>query len=263
MIIAHINKTDKSIKLISVPRDTFFNGRKLNSAYWHYGADELKRELGIITGLYIDHYIIIDMYAFIEVIDLMGGVDVHLSKNLKDPTYKTFDNGEWGTLDYKKGEHHLSGVQVLRLARSRHTSSDFARARRQHAILAGIKDRIRLLNAGDSRRITQMAKVILNKTKTDISLRNAVSYIFKFRSFKLKTTGVLSTANVFKNETQISDKEDSSPWKINKKEEKCYRQLPTKKVIEIKCAPKFKGQYILVPKKDWNTVRWYVHQLIR
>lgn len=266
MIIANINKTSKKIKLISVPRDTFFNGRKLNSAYFHYGADELRRELGIITGLYIDHYMIIDMYAFIEVIDLMGGVDVYLANDLVDPTYKTFDNGEWGTLDYKKGELHLSGVQVLRLARSRHTSSDFARAERQHEIIKGIKNRIKSLNIGDSKKITEMAKVVLNKTKSNISLKTAVSYIFQFRNFKLETSGVLSTANVLTHEIQITEEKTDSPWIINKDEktEKCYQQLPnTKRVIEIKCAPKFEGQYILVPRKDWNTVRWYVHQLIK
>jgi len=257
LIIAHINIARQRVALISVPRDIFINGRKINSAYNYYGISELKRELGLITGLYINHYVIIDMYAFIDVIDLIGGINVYLPAPLIDPTYKTFDNGEWGTLYYEKGEHHLSGVQALRLARSRNTSSDFARAERQHLILSAIKNKVNSLNVGDANKVRKIIGVVLSKTETDLSLKTAISYILRFKNYPIKTGGVLNTFNVLKSETTTAEPPDEE------KQEKCYRQLPyANQVVEIQCAPRIEGMYILLPREDWNAVRWYVRRLL-
>lgn len=257
MIIANINTNKGVVGLISIPRDIFFNGRKINSAGYYYGIEELKRQLGIVAGLHIDHYMIIDMYAFIEVIDLMGGIDIYMYEPLVDPTYKTFDNGEWGTLDYQRGEYHLSGVQALRLARSRATSSDFARAERQQDIIVSIKNKANSLGAGDAGRIAYMISAILKRTQTDMSYKTMMSYALRFKNYSAQTKGSLSTFNVLKSETQIAE------LKEDEEEEKCYKKLPNaNRVIEIKCAPRFEGQYILVPREDWNTVRWYVRKIL-
>lgn len=254
MIIAHIDMNKGAVKLLSIPRDIYFNGRKINSAYTFYGIAELKRELGIITGLHIDHYVIIDMYAFIDVIDLIGGIDMYLYEQLTDPSYKTFDQGEWGTLNYERGWHHLSGVQALRLARSRATSSDFARAGRQQELLKAIQKKLNSLNAGDAVTITKMATTIISKTQMDISLKTAMSYFFRFKNYAIIPVGVLSTINVLDYEHQKIDTENEE------EEEKCFRQIGGN-VVEIQCVGKVEGMYILKPKKDWNAVRWYVRQL--
>ena len=102
---------------------------------------ELKKVLSDMTGYKLDKYILIDMYAFIDVIDLIGGIDVHLDKAVIDPTYRTVDDGVVGTLHYEPGDYHLGGVEALRLARSRHTSSDFARAERQQLIIESIQNK--------------------------------------------------------------------------------------------------------------------------
>lgn len=254
MIIAHININKGVIKLLSIPRDIYFNGRKINSAYIFYGANELKRELGIITGLNIDYYAIIDMYAFIDVVDLIGGIDVYLYEPLTDPSYKTFDQGEWGTLKYERGWHHLSGVQALRLARSRATSSDFARSDRQQELLKAIQKKLNSLNVINAGTITKMATTIISKTQTDITLKTAISYFFRFKNYAVDPVGGLNTGNILDYEHQKIDEE-------NAEDEKCYRQIGSQ-VVGIQCAGKVEGQYILKPKKDWNTVRWYVRQLL-
>src|SRR5690606_4592319 len=138
-----VRLADGKISVVSVPRDLHWNGRKINSVYAFYGMEELVRVLSDLSGYQIDHYALIDMYAFIEVVDLIGCLDVTLEKTLIDPTYKTLDNGVWGTLYYPVGTHHLCGKQALRVARSRHTSSDFSRAERQHLILESLKNKAR------------------------------------------------------------------------------------------------------------------------
>ncbi|MBN1258951.1 LCP family protein [Candidatus Peregrinibacteria bacterium] len=261
LMLLQVDMGRKKMTLLSVPRDIYFNSQKINSVYSRWGMEELLRELGIITGLKIDKFMVIDMYAFIEVIDLMGGVDVYLSEPLVDPTYKTFDEGKWGTLYYGRGEHHLSGVQVLRIARSRHTSSDFGRAERQQAILLGIRNKIKGMGLGDAGSIAKMISATLSKTESDISLKEAISWLARFKDYGVRTGAVLSTANVLTHKI-LSAEDEGGAETQNPEEKKCYRKLPgVDRVIEIRCAPVAEGQYVLMPKQDWNTVRYYIKKV--
>ena len=250
-ILAQINIPKKQITLLSIPRDIFFNGRKINSAYFFYGIDELKRELGIITGYHIDYFMIIDMYAFIEVVDILGGIALTLDTPLIDPTYKTFNHGKWGTLYYSKGEYHLNGTEALRIARSRYTTSDFSRAQRQQKILLALKNKAKNFKVGDVGKITKIIQVLLKKVETDLSLKEALSYFLRFRGYQLRNGFVLSTADVLSSKHQ--DQNGSK---------KCYQQLlKSNEVVEISCPLPINGQYILFPRRDWNTVRWYVREI--
>ena len=255
MILAQVNIVKKHVTLLSIPRDIFFNGRKINSAYYYYGIDELKRELAIISGYHVDHYILIDMQAFADMIDYLHGINVYLEEPLIDPGYKTFDYGEWGTLYFSRGIHHLSGIQTLRVARSRSTSSDFARAKRQHAILMGIKNKLKTLSIRDVGKISKIIRIALKKTETDMNLKEILSYYLRFKDYTVRKGYVLSTANVLKYKSQTLPDPDEEL-------EKCYKQIPgSKRIIQIQCAPVFEGQYILLPRKDWNAVRWYVKNI--
>lgn len=251
MIFANINPETQKITLVSVPRDLYYNGRKINSIYHYYGMEELKRTLSIVTGYQIDQYILIDMYAFIEVIDMIGGVDVHLDQPVVDPTYKTFDGGKWGTLYYRAGDHHLSGKQALRLARSRHTSSDFARSERQHLILAAVKEKARNFGLGDAGSLKTLAERVLDKTETDIGVADAISYFFRYQNYEIDGGHVMSSGNVLA--SRYSNEVDG----------KVPQECTTNDEGEEECKAKDKGAYILVPRNgSWNTTRWFFHQII-
>jgi anionic cell wall polymer biosynthesis LytR-Cps2A-Psr (LCP) family protein len=208
------------------------------------------------------------MYAFIEVIDIVGGVDVHLDQPVIDPTYKTFDGGKWGTLYYRAGDYHLTGKQALRLARTRHTSSDFARAERQQMILQSLQQKARNFGFGNAAALTNIAERILAKVETDINLADAISYYFRYQHFDISRGHVLSTANVL---------ESKFTGDLKKLELNCDSQSAQAKTAAAKagvanegpdaakdpCAEIDKGAYILEPKDgNWNSVRWYFHQII-
>lgn len=255
MILAQVDTSQRTITFLSIPRDIFYNGRKINSAYYFYGVDELKRELEAITGVHIDHFAFVDMYAFIEVVDLVGGIDLTLQESVVDPTYKTFDFGKWGTLYFEKGEHHLSGVQALRLARSRHSSSDFERAKRQQEILQALKQKVRSLNASDTATVTRITKAVFERIETDMPLKEALGYFIRFKDYKLKTGFVLSTENVLKSKFIEEPTEEE-------KKEKCYVQRSgSNQVREIACPPRAIGQYILIPREDWKAVQKFVSKI--
>jgi len=196
MIFTHVDEISRKIKMISIPRDLFYNGRKINSFGFFYGMEELKKALSDMTGYKLDKYILIDMYAFIDVIDLIGGIDITLKNAVIDPTYRTVDNGVVGTLHYLPGDYHLGGKEALRLARTRHTSSDFARAERQQLILKALQNKAKNFGFGDADTFYKIARTVLSKTDTDIKLEEAIAYYFKYQSFEISSNNVMSSGNV-------------------------------------------------------------------
>ena len=254
MIFANINPEKRKITLVSLPRDLYYNNRKINAIYALYGMEELKRTISFVSGYQIDKYILIDMYAFIDVIDMIGGVDVHLDQPVIDPTYKTFDGGKWGTLYYREGDHHLSGKQALRLARSRHTSSDFARSERQHMILKAVQQKAKTFGLGDAAGLKTLAEQVLGKTETDINLADAISYYFRYQKFEISGGHVISSGNVL-----IS----RYTGDVKKQQMNCPAPQDAPEEEKQKCNNIDKGAYILEPRSgNWNAVRWYFHQII-
>ena len=60
IILVVVNSSKQTITLISIPRDLYVNGRKINSIYAAYGIEKIKQDLTRISGLQIDKYIIFD-----------------------------------------------------------------------------------------------------------------------------------------------------------------------------------------------------------
>lgn len=196
MIFTNVDEETREITLISIPRDLYFNGRKINSVYAEYGIEEQVSWVEEIVGQQIDNFILIDMYVFRDIIDLMGGVDIILEEDLIDPTYKTCDVGVCSTLYYEAGLHHLDGTAALRIARSRHSTSDYSRAARQQLILEGIKDKAMNLGIGDAAALMSILNTLIDSTETDISVDSALRYYFRYQNFELNNGNVISTANV-------------------------------------------------------------------
>ncbi len=262
MIFANVNPEKRKITLVSIPRDLYYNNRKINSYYALYGMEELKRILSKITGYRIDKYVLIDMYAFIDVVDLIGGIDVHLDSPVIDPTYKTFDNGEWSTLYYRAGDYHLNGKQALRLARTRHTSSDFARAERQQMILKSLQKKAREFGFGDAARLTEIAKTVLAKTETDFNLADALASYFRYQGFEVESGNVLSSGNVLESKNTGEDKGRACLQKLGKQTAGDAANEEELKKKRAACE-EIKGEYILLPRNgNWNTIKWYFHQLV-
>jgi len=259
-IFANIDYKTGKITLISIPRDLYLNGKKINSIYARYGIAEYVKTIEKLTGYKINKHILIDMYAFMDVIDLIGGVDVYLEKPVIDPTYKTCDGGECSTLYYRAGDHHLSGKQALRLARSRHTSSDFDRASRQQLIIKAVQQKSKSLSIADAGKISEIASKILSKTETNIAAHEAMNYYFRLKNFKIYSGNVISSGNVL---------DSTSEGELNPKP--CPKPDPatpsndTQSTAETKPKPcvQEKGAYILVPKNNnWNLIKWFVRDAI-
>jgi len=196
LIFTNINSETRKITTLSVPRDLYYKGRKINSVYASYGIEEQVRWVEDVVGYKIHNYILIDMYVFRDIIDLIGGLDVTLEEDLIDPTYKTCDDSGCSTLYYEAGTYHVNGTEALRIARSRHSTSDYSRAARQQIILQALKEKAMGLGIGDAKTLLSLISTILDSTETDIDMDDAIRYYFRYQNFELDRGSVLSTANV-------------------------------------------------------------------
>jgi LCP family protein required for cell wall assembly len=104
------------------------------------GQPALAYEIGYLLGIPIDYYASINLCGFPQLIDEVGGVDVCNSKQIDDPSYHWAD-GHLG-FELAPGRYHMDGETALAFGRSRHGSSDFARAKRQQQLLSAMRGAI-------------------------------------------------------------------------------------------------------------------------
>ena len=91
-----------------------------------------------MTGLQIDYYVLVDMKAFVELVEAVGGVDVYVKEPLQSEVSPPEEGEPWATVDVQPGMNHLSGTEALAYARARKGSSDYARMARQRCLLRAV-----------------------------------------------------------------------------------------------------------------------------
>jgi len=135
---------------LSIPRDTLVQipghgTNKINAAYAFGGPALTIKTVDQLTGLKINHVIIINFANFPKFIDSIGGVNVKTGRICSNISGGTANGGF--TLNLQPGTHHLTGIQALTLARTRENScnaasNDLTRAGYQQQILNAIKGQL-------------------------------------------------------------------------------------------------------------------------
>lgn len=167
ILLLSFHLTNHTLSMISVPRDIWSDTLKdkVNSAY-HYG--EIKKKGGglilskaIISdmvGLPIQYGIMFDFTKFTHIIDLVGGVTIHVPEAFTDTQYpidgreNDLCNGDptfacrYEALHFDVGVQTMDGVRALKYVRSRHAAgpqgNDFARNRRQQQVILALKQKL-------------------------------------------------------------------------------------------------------------------------
>lgn len=124
IMVISLNPETKNIAILSVPRDTRVNvngNRKINSVYSYAGARGWKKEETLIdtvsnvTGLPIHYYAVINLRAFREVVDELGGVEFNVTR-----PYNYDDDLQDLHIHLQPGLQTLNGEQAEGLIRYRH-----------------------------------------------------------------------------------------------------------------------------------------------
>ncbi len=145
-IICNINLETGEIKLVSLFRDTYLNiskdgsYNKFNQAYFVGGPEQAMTALNRNLDLNITDYVTFNWKAVADAINILGGVDVELSKaefyyinSFITETAKTTGVGS-NHLSHA-GMNHLDGVQAVAYGRLRLMDTDFARTERQRKVI--------------------------------------------------------------------------------------------------------------------------------
>jgi LCP family protein required for cell wall assembly len=113
-IFVHLNLDTRKAYIVTIPRDTWFNGRKINGYHAIGGNAAALNAFEQFTGTKMDFYAITDFDGFIPLIDYFGGVTTTVEENVADGFSGCYLNA---------GVHHINGTQSLALSRARHGRS--------------------------------------------------------------------------------------------------------------------------------------------
>jgi LCP family protein required for cell wall assembly len=135
---------------LSIPRDTVteipgHGTNKINAAYALGGPALTIRTIEQFTGIKINHLIVVNLAAFPQFIDAIGGIDITTPRICSDISGGTKNGGF--SLYLAPGTHHLDGKDALTLARTRENrcnpaENDLTRVRRQQQILNAVKSKL-------------------------------------------------------------------------------------------------------------------------
>lgn len=141
MILFSIDKANRKIKLTSFMRDSYVYipgkgyNTKLNAAFNYGGAQLLMDTIEYNFGVDIEDYIMLDYNAFIEFVNLLGGVTI------EDVTEKEakYMREQVNRPKFKAGTNkNVDGRTAMWYCRIRYVDSDFGRTQRQRKVITSI-----------------------------------------------------------------------------------------------------------------------------
>jgi LCP family protein required for cell wall assembly len=140
LMLATFNKEEKSIKLLSIPRDSYVHipekdiYTKITHAHAYGGVKLTLETVEELLDVPVDYYVKMNFNAFIDVINALDGVKVDVPFTFSEQDSE--DHAKAITL--QKGLQELDGEQALAFARTRKIDSDIQRGLRQQQIFKAI-----------------------------------------------------------------------------------------------------------------------------
>ncbi len=156
MILFTLDPLSKTAGMLSIPRDLWvnipdFDYGKINTAFFlgesfkmpGGGPGQAMRTVEQFLGVPINYYAQIDFDAFVEFIDILGGVEIDVPEKIGvDPR-----GPDTPLTKLYPGKHVLDGEMALAYARMRYTTNgDFDRGKRQMQVIRATRDKIINLN---------------------------------------------------------------------------------------------------------------------
>lgn len=198
MIVLSLDWKTKKVAMISIPRDLYvpipdYGSGKINNAYAHGeknptttgGGGQLASDtVSKVLDIPIHYFIKIDFEGFKKIVDEVGGIDVTVDKDLYDPLYPAANMIDYDPFKITAGEHHLDGSTALKYARSRETTSDFDRSKRQQKVILATKEKLVTLNVlGNPKKISDLLSILGDHIRTSLSINEMKSLYDSIKDF--------------------------------------------------------------------------------
>ncbi len=177
LILATFNKEDKSVKLVSIPRDSYVyvpekeGYTKINHAYALNGASSTVETVENLLDIPIDYYVRMNFYAFIDVIDEMGGIEVEVPYEL----YEKDSTDRHQAIHLEEGIQTLNGEEALAFVRTRKLDNDMERGKRQQQVMEAVMKKV--TSASSLTKYANIIEAIGKNMKTNLTFSQMQSFI--------------------------------------------------------------------------------------
>ncbi|MFC1749354.1 LCP family protein, partial [Pseudomonadota bacterium] len=131
-------------------------------------------------------------------------------------------------VSFRAGNQLMDGATALKYARSRKSTSDFDRAKRQQKIISAVRNKALEIDLiGQLHLSTKIYALLKDEVQTDMSLFDALGYLNECKGYNISRNNVIDTSNY------------------------------------LSSTRNTKGNYVLVPKRgNYNDIREYVANLL-
>ena len=151
-LLFHLSADRQNAYGVSIPRDTLVDrpdcigedGETLpgasnvmwNEAFGVGGPACTITQFEEVTGVFIDHFVVVDFNGFQDMVDAIDGVEVCIPEDIDDPAHG---------INIPAGTREISGKEALNYVRARYTlgdGSDIGRVKRQQAFIAAMANKV-------------------------------------------------------------------------------------------------------------------------
>ena len=205
IFVVNFNTMTNKVKVVSIPRDTKViwtdkqkraynqltgytqNISKLNemSAYGRINQnignirDFTIDEIENILRVHIDNYVVVNLDAFKEIVDAIGGVDMYVPQDMY-----YVDNSQGLYINLKEGQQHLDAEDAEGLVRfRRYALGDEARVEVQQTFLKAVAEKV--MSAEMRSNLPNIITRLFPYVKTDIKLTEVLGYLGILDEFSL------------------------------------------------------------------------------
>lgn len=210
IILLSFDPKENKVAVLSIPRDTkvILPGHKdpdkINAAYAYGGAVMAKQTVANLLRVPIHYYALANWRGFIDVVDLIGGVDLYVEKDMyyEDP-YANL------VIDIKHGYQHMDGETAGKYVRFRKDElGDIGRVQRQQKFMkAAAEQMFSVQNVG---KISSLMATIDKYVDTDL---NTLTMLKAANSFKLFGEDKLRSCMLY---GKFDDSDGASYWYADK-----------------------------------------------
>lgn len=177
LMVATLNEEDKSVNLISIPRDSYVHipevgyESKINHAHAYGGPRAAVETVENLLEIPIDYWVRVNFHAFVDVVDALGGITAEVPYEFRESN--SMDQRD--AIHLLPGEQELDGEEALALARTRKMDNDIERGKRQQDIIKAMVDKT--VSVSSILKFDDVIEAVGSNMKTNMSFSEMRSFL--------------------------------------------------------------------------------------
>ena len=198
IMLLRFDTQEKRADIVSIPRDTVLNvagsAKKINSVYHHLqhgGIESLKDAIQTITGFRPNNYIFVNLDAFEEVVEAIGGVWFDVPQDMVYDHWSEYDDSMF-LINVQKGYQNLNGHDALSVWRYRdgYANGDIDRLNVQHDLLYAIAEQVMDLGLENWDKLLNVMQIGMKNCETDLTIGNIQWYATEFLKMDMEDLSI-------------------------------------------------------------------------